>query len=51
MDKPRHPQVTRPWKMQSTQKSKFQAPSKLDPRRTHENKSRTYQFRFKPHGA
>ena len=47
MDKPRHPQVIRPWKMQPLQKSRFQAPQKSDPRHAHENKRRTDSFRSK----
>jgi len=51
MDKPRHPQVIRPWKIQPLQKSRFQANSKLDPKRSHEGKSRAFQFRFKSSGS
>jgi len=46
MDKPRHPQVIRPWKIQPLQKNKFQAPTKSDPRHLHEGKTRS-QFRVK----
>lgn len=51
MDKPRHPQVIRPWKIQPLQKSRFQAPAKSDPRHAHESKTRTSQFRFKVPGS
>jgi len=33
MDKPRHPQVIRPWKTQQTQKNKWSAPPTTKPRR------------------
>ena len=49
MDKQRHPQVIRPWKIEPMQKSKLQAPSKSDPR--HEGKSRPHSFRFKAPGS
>jgi hypothetical protein len=32
MDKPRHPQVARPWKTQQSQQSKFHEPKNADPR-------------------
>jgi hypothetical protein len=32
MDKPRHPQVIRPWKTHQIQKSKWGAPSRIEPR-------------------
>jgi hypothetical protein len=39
MDKPRHPQVIRPWKIQPLQKFRFQAPAKSDPRHQHDDKN------------
>lgn len=33
MDKPRHPQVIRPWKTQQTQKNKWNSPPTREPRR------------------
>ena len=33
MDKPRHPQVIRPWKTQQTQRNKWSAPPTTEPRR------------------
>jgi len=38
MDKPRHPQVARPWKTQQSQKTKFNAPLVGDPRHPHTSK-------------
>ena len=40
MDKPRHPQVIRPWKIQPFEKAKFQAPAKNELRHAHEGKTR-----------
>jgi hypothetical protein len=51
MDKPRHPQVIRPWKIEPLHKWKFQAPAKSDPRHPHEGKSRPHSFRFKVPGS
>ena len=45
MDKPRHPQVIRPWKIQPAQKSGIQKPAKFDLRNLHEGKSRGSKFR------
>jgi len=39
MDKPRHPQVIRPWKIQPAQKFGTQKPGKSDLRNLHEGKS------------
>jgi hypothetical protein len=36
MDKPRHPQVIRPWKIQPAQKTGMQKSAKLDQRNLHE---------------
>jgi hypothetical protein len=33
MDRPRHPQVIRPWKTQQVQKKKWSAPPKQEPQR------------------
>jgi hypothetical protein len=41
MDKPRHPQVIRPWKTQQTQKNKWNAPPTTEPRRERGKKSFT----------
>jgi len=38
MDKPRHPQVIRPWKIQQTKQAKFSAPTMGDPRHLHSSK-------------
>ena len=38
MDKPRHPQVIRPWKTQQTRKSKWSAPPAAEPRKEHSKK-------------
>jgi hypothetical protein len=45
MDKPRHPQVIRPWKVQPAQKSGIQKPAKLELRNSHEGKLRGLKFR------
>jgi len=39
MDKPRHPQVIRPWKTQQTQKNIWRAPPATGPRRERSKKS------------
>lgn len=41
MDKPRHPQVIRPWKTCQTQKSRWSAPPTTEPRRERGKKFRT----------
>jgi hypothetical protein len=41
MDKPRHPQVIRPWKTQQTQKSKWSALRTTEPRRERSKKFST----------
>jgi hypothetical protein len=41
MDKPRHPQVIRPWKSQQTQKNKWSAPPATEPRRERSKKPST----------
>jgi hypothetical protein len=51
MDKPRHPQVIRPWKIQPLQKSRFQSPDKGDPRHPHDPRSRSQRSRFKGTGT
>ena len=38
MDKPRHPQVIRPWKTQQTQKNKWSAPPKKELRQERSKK-------------
>jgi hypothetical protein len=38
MDKPRHPQVIRPWKIQQTKQTKYNAPPAGDPRQPHTSK-------------
>jgi hypothetical protein len=45
MDKPRHPQVIRPWKTQQTQKSKCSAPHTEQLRQ-----ERSKKFRAPKHG-
>jgi hypothetical protein len=39
MDKPRHPQVVRPWKTQQTQQTRFHAQKTADPGHTHSRES------------
>jgi predicted ATPase len=39
VDKPRRPQVARPWKTQQTQQTKFHAPKMADARHTHSRDS------------
>ena len=41
MDKPRHPQVIRPWKTQQTQKGRWSARPTLEPPREHGKKPST----------
>ncbi len=41
LDKPRHPQVIRPWKTQQTQKGKWSAPRTTEPRRERSKKLST----------
>jgi hypothetical protein len=45
MDKPRHPQVIRPWKNQPQQNAKFRTLAKTDAPHAHEGKTK------KPFGA
>jgi hypothetical protein len=41
MDKPRHPQVIRPWKTQQIKKSKWSAPRTTEPRQERSKKLST----------
>lgn len=48
MDKPRHPQVIRPWKTQQTKQGKVNAPSHGDIRHPHASKSELHWNKQKP---
>jgi len=45
MDKPRHPQVTRPWKTQQTQTNKWRASRTTEAQRQHSKKFSTPQHK------
>jgi len=45
MDKPRHPQVTRPWKTQQTQTNKWRASRSTEAQQQHGKKFSTPQHK------
>jgi len=51
MDKPRHPQVIRPWKLQQVKATKFTAAISGDPRHPHRSKADLHWKKQKTTGS